>query len=159
MSIAISVVTRPSQILRFCLISFALFLLSIGLYIGALKNISLINQSILIALCCFAAWRSLAYNQKIAQTSWRISIGGQGQLHCQPAAQADDVFNNQPCQLLAGSTLWTHALFLRLHNPEENVRINLVILSDALSRDEFRRLSIACKWIVVHAGSAKADTI
>lgn len=145
MSIAISVVLHPSKILRFCTLTFALFLLFLGIYIGTLKSLPIANQSILIALCCFAAWRSFLYSQKIAQTSWRIHIDGQGQLRCQQADSDSDPFN-----LVAGTTLWTHALFLRLHHREKNMKINLVVLSDALSKDEFRRLSVACKWIIAH---------
>ena len=152
MSIAISVVLQPSKILRFCVISFAFLLLFIGIYIANLKTLSLLNQSVLIALCCFAAWRSFLFNQKIAKTSWRIHIDGHGQLRCHSTAQAEDVFGDV-VKLVAGTTLWTQALFLRLHNQEKNVNINLVILSDALSKDEFRRLSVACKWIVAHAES------
>jgi len=151
MSIAISVVLKPSKILRFCAILFAFLLLFIGIYIGSLKTLPLLNQFVLIAICCFAACRSFLYNQKIAKTSWRINIDGQGQLRCQSNAQADAVF-----ELAAGTTLWTQALFLRLHNQEKNVKINIVILSDALSKDEFRRLSVACKWIGAHV---RPDTI
>jgi hypothetical protein len=159
MSIAISVVLRPSKILRFCTISFAVLLLSIGIYIGNLKTLSLPNQSVLIALCCFAAWHSFFYNQKIAKTSWRIHIDGQGQLRCQPNTQAADATDSPLLNLMPGTTLWTHALFLRLHNQEQNIRMNLVVLSDALSKDEFRRLAVACKWIVAHAESVRPDTI
>ena len=146
MSIAISVILRPSKILRFCVISFVFLLLFIGVFIASLKTLSLFNQSALIALCGFAAWRSFSYNQKIAKTSWRINIDGQGQLRCQSNMESDDVF-----ALMAGTTLWTQALFLRLHNQEKNVKVNIVILSDALGKDEFRRLSVACKWIVARA--------
>ena len=151
MSIAISAVLHPSKIARVCTITFALFLLLIGIYIGSLTTLPMLYQFALIATCCLAAWGSFLYSQKIAQASWCIHVDGQGKLRCQSIAKAGDVLKRNPLNIMAGTTLWTHALFLRLNNQEENIRINLVVLPDALSKDEFRRLSVACKWIVAHA--------
>jgi hypothetical protein len=157
MSIALSVALHPSKIVRICVILFAVLLLSIGIYIATLKNLSILNQSGLVALCCFAAFRCFIYNQKIARTSWRIHISGQGQLRCQSNSETDDISDTPLLNLMPGTTLWTHALFLRLHNPEQNTKLNLVVLSDALSKDEFRRLAVACKWIAAHAQEAVAE--
>jgi len=153
MSIAISVILHPSKTMRFCVISFSLFLLFIGIYIGKLTTLPVLNQFALIAICCFAAWRSFLYSQKIAQASWRIHIDGQGKLRCQPTEEVGDVLNKNPLTIMAGTTLWTNALFLRLHNREKNIRLNLVVLPDALSKNEFRRLSVACRWIIAHTES------
>lgn len=153
MSIAISVVLRPSKIVRFCTISFALCLLFIGIYIGSQNTIPVLNKFVLIATCCFAAWRSFLYSHKTAQTSWRIHIDGRGKLRCQSTAKAGDVLKGNPLNIMAGTTLWTSALFLRLHNREENIQLNLVVLPDALSNNEFRRLSVACRWIIAHTKS------
>lgn len=144
MSIAISVVLRPSKILRYCTIFFSFLLLSIGVYIGSLDHLSLLERSAFIAVCTFAAWLSFIYAQRHAKTQWHLNIDGKGQLHC----QADSSAESRPFKLVTGTTLWAQALFLRLHNSEDNLQMNLVILPDALSKDEFRRLLVACKWII-----------
>lgn len=156
MSIAIAVVLQPSKIVRCCVMSFSLFLVMIGIYIGSLENYSYLIRCILTGICGLASWLSFLYNKKIAKTRWRLSIDGKGQLRCQPdsSLRAESFLSSQEINylnLVTGTTLWPHALFLRLENREDNVMLNLVVLPDVLTKDEFRRLSVACRWIMARA--------
>ncbi|WP_133166926.1 hypothetical protein [Solimicrobium silvestre] len=131
----------------------------IGIYIGCLDVPSILIRSFLAVLCGLAAYRIFFQHQKNAKKIWHIAIDGKGQLRCLPVSSSAitptnrEFFESNPFYLMSGTTLWARVLFLRLHCLEDDVMINLVILSDALSRDEFRRLSVACKWIVAHAES------
>jgi toxin CptA len=149
MSIAISVVLQPSKILRYSVTACAFILLFIAFYVATLKTLTLLNQSLFIAICFFAAWRSFLCAKKVAKTGWQMHINDLGQLRY----QAPDVEESYPANLVAGTTLWPHALFLRLHNQKENTRTNMVVLPDMLKKDEFRRVLIACKWMVAHTAS------
>ena len=92
---------------------------------------------------------------------WHISISGQGRFHCTlPGEQPDDLIDVGPddshsFELAAGSILWSGLLILRLKRFDDDNMINLVVLSDAVSEDEFRRLSVACRWINSHARPKK----
>ena len=57
--------------------------------------------------------------------------------------------------MVPGSVIWPQMLLLRLRTLGDDNMINLMILSDAVSTDEFRRLSIACRWIVAKANSVQ----
>lgn len=152
--IAIAVVLQPSKTMRICIMLFAVLLLSIGIYIACLDTLSALNQYASMVACFFAAWRIHLYYQQITKTSWHMSIDGHGQLRCRSESlqriSSSEVDSN-PMKLVAGTTLWAHALFLRLYNPKEKRTLNLVVLPDALSKDEFRRLSVACRWIIARA--------
>ncbi|MCD6026851.1 MAG: flagellar hook-length control protein [Solimicrobium sp.] len=165
MSIAISVVLPPSRIVLSCTILFSFLLLFIGIYTSALKDLSILSRVALMMICSFAVWRVFVYHKKIAKLSWRINIDGQGQLRCHSNVCSNSfqslsssakvsqyhLEGGKPLKLMAGTTLWTRMLFLRLQDTKESTIIHLIILPDDLSKDEFRRLSVACRWIVGHA--------
>lgn len=169
MSIATAVKIQPSKLSRKIAILFSLSLVSIGIYIGFLQHLQLYSQCIFALLCFFAAWQSYAHNQKLNKTSWNIMIDGQGQLRgtkivCQHGilktnesvpidsfAENEFMLEGNILTLVSGTTLWPHVLFLRLHNVDNKITTNLVVLRDSMSKDEFRRLSLACRWIVKNA--------
>ncbi len=161
MSIALAVVIQPSKLLQLCVTLFASLLIVIGVYVTCLPHLSIFARSVLVAFCCFAVWRGFVYNQKVAQLSWRLIVSNQGQLWCQlnslpsNSIQTKIFLKSTAVNLLAGTTLWANVLFLRLYNAEYETTINLVVFPDALSPDEFRRLSIACKWIVTQADPSR----
>ncbi len=162
MSIAITVVLRSSKLLHASTLFFSLFLALIGIYLGSLKIFSLLVQFVFVVFCFYAAWRSFLYGHNLTKAKWHISIDGQGHFRCQSSifklnASAvnfpDDVSPDGVLfNLVAGTTLWANALFLCLRN-QGGETINLIIFPDALDKGEFRRLSIACKWIVAHTKS------
>lgn len=57
-------------------------------------------------------------------------------------------------RLLADSTIWPHLLLLRLQAEDRRIR-NVLILRDSVSAEDFRSLSVACRWIAAHNGQTK----
>jgi len=51
--------------------------------------------------------------------------------------------------LLPSSTLWSSLMILNLQAECGAVR-SVMVLPDTLSKDQFRALSVACRWIAVH---------
>lgn len=151
--IAIAAVLKPSKTMRLCATLFAILLLIIGAYIGCLKTPNPLNQYAFTAICFFAAWRIYLYQQQIAKTAWHMNIDGQGQLRCQSKPFSSQALDSNPLKLGAGTTLWARALFLRIYNQKEKVTHNLIVFPDMISKDEFRRLSVACRWIIARQTS------
>lgn len=161
MSIAIAVVLRPSKLLRIYVSGFALFLILIAIYLGGLNTISGLCKFVLVTICVGTALKSILLGYNAAKATWQISIDGKGHFRCQPMTLKsntrvanvvqDHVSSGLPMEsildLVSGTTLWANILILRVKNGNNEVS-NLVILRDSLEKDEFRRLSIACKWIV-----------
>ncbi|WP_406675694.1 protein YgfX [Sapientia aquatica] len=157
MSIALSVFVHPSKILRSCAIFFSFCLLFISGYLCTQTQLLLSVQVFAVVICALASFLSFRQYLQYSVRSWHLLVLGQGQLRC---CSIDGYAGNQvshKChdnnvyKLLSGTTLWPKILFLRLQSLECDENVNLVILSDALSNDDFRRLSIACRWIVKHA--------
>ncbi len=48
-----------------------------------------------------------------------------------------------------GTTLWAHLILLRLKSQTGDIS-NLIILRDSTSAESFRKLSVACRWILAH---------
>jgi len=98
-----------------------------------------------------------AWNRKIIH----IDISGTGQCRLAQAGSAGPCANtNWPhleshgaaVALLKDSTIWPHLLLLRLQT--DNGKIFIVpILPDSVSRDSFRALSAACRWIASRSDS------
>lgn len=61
-------------------------------------------------------------------------------------------------QLAEGSVLWPNLLFLHLES-ERGHKETLRILPDSVSRDEFRALHIACRWIAARKGTESGNAI
>ena len=153
MSPAVAVITNPSKKLHVLAISFSLLIIVIGIFLchrGA-TFISLHTLSGL--LCCLCGVFKLRSSRLMQQPCWQIRISAQGQIYCQrmrsgisPADPDFDLVN-----LERSSILHHKVLFLHFKRTNDNNMINLMVLSDALSRDEFRRLSIACHWLLCRA--------
>jgi len=81
---------------------------------------------------------------------WHIHIDNQGEIRCDVKSLSIASNDNDEVShyvLNDGSTLWSNILFLRLRSLNGDSKINLVILSDSLDNDEFRRLSLVCRWL------------
>jgi hypothetical protein len=52
-------------------------------------------------------------------------------------------------RLVENSVLWPHLLMVRLES-SDGIRRLLTILPDCLSDEEFRAVSVACRWIAAH---------
>jgi|GEM_PF-3226445 len=154
MSIALTLVLRPSRVLQISAIFFSILLIAIAVQIGCNESIAIYLRIGAALFCLSLSLVNILHASAIGTKGWHISISGQGEIRCQMKKNLSDSKKNhqiQPYRLVAGTTIWPKMLFLRLRSVDSDDKINLVIPSDALDKDEFRRLSIACRWIVKHA--------
>lgn len=150
MSIALSVVLRPSKIVQILAILFSLMLIFIAVYVAIGLAIPLFWR-IFLHLICLCTSGVLWFNVRARNAKrWQIDVNDQGNIFCRSQSSVETQQTLQTSALhalVAGTTLWSDALFLRLRCVESARVINLMIFSDALSKEEFRRLSLACRWI------------
>jgi toxin CptA len=155
MSIAVSAVVHPSRLL-FAMVGVmaagsALIGVAIGLgVIGDLSPVARASACIItVFLSFFGFYHGVRHRKPI-----HIDISGTGQL------RLTEVIATTPCRdkywphleeigematLMSDSTLLPHLLLLRLRTA--NGIAVLPILPDSVSRDSFRALSVACRWI------------
>jgi hypothetical protein len=98
------------------------------------------------------------------QKTHHIDISGVGQLRvtkvdastssCQEKNWPHVKDHGEVCRLLKDSTIWPHLLLLRLQ-ADNGKMIVVPVLPDCVSRDSFRALSVACRWIAAHNNSAE----
>ena len=159
MSIAVSVVLRPSRILFACTLGMCAGVLAIGLAISvsAIGEIAMPIRLILAFACMFAAIFAAihAFRDK---KSHLIDISENGQIRL-----TEDVVGAQPStastvlvELMAGSTLWPNLLLLRLQT-EDRRTISLRILPDSVDQDGMRALSVALRWIASRPALSETD--
>jgi hypothetical protein len=139
---------------------FVIALIGLMVAVGSIGQISSLFQTVVACTCALlACWTftRFAANRK----SLHIDISGIGQIrlaeHNELAAVPAGDANQSPVfgdvlQLKAASTLWSHLLLLRLQDTDQKVSI-LPILPDCMSADNFRALSVACRWIATHHNS------
>ena len=159
MTIATSVYVRPSLLVKSSAFAFSMILAFVGIFIARLDFPNFPLHYFLSPLCFIAAWRCFAYFLKVRTKIWHIVIDGQGQLRLNPVSVIYEYQNTQQSlngytyNLASGTVFWSQVLFLRLYNNQDNIVINLVITSDALTKHEFCQLSTACRWIYRHRSS------
>jgi hypothetical protein len=165
MSIAVSAVVKPSRLLftavcALCVgVAFAGLMVGFG-QVGDLSwpvRLSLAIFSVFLA--CFGVCHTVRHQNPI-----HIDISGVGRLRltkfdepigsCQEKNWPHVKDDGEAVRLLSDSTLWPHLLLLRLKT--ENGKITVVpVLPDSVSRDAFRALSVACRWIAAHNNSTE----
>lgn len=103
------------------------------------------------------------------QKTLHIDISGTGQLRltslkndvigsCQKKNWPHVKENGEVVRLLSDSTIWPHLLLLRLQAENEKITV-LPVLPDCVSRDSFRALSVACRWIATHNKPAEHSNL
>ena len=156
MSIAVSVVVYPSRILRILLFSVASLVAGVGIavLIGWLGELDLLPRALAGVPIVFMAFFGFYHGVRHRKTL-HIDISGAGQI------RVAEEFSSSPCErevdphlrsngtvveMLDDSTLWPGLLVLRLR--AGNGRVTVVpILLDCVSKEAFRALSVACRWI------------
>jgi len=159
MSIAVSADIKPSRLLLILMAAAAFIVAFIGIALDFLLvgQLSFIFRIALAATCIFVAilafWLML-HNRKAV---W-LHISGTGQIRLvehHVAARAKlsaQVMRGGLAQLLAGSTVWPNLLLLRLRLENGRVR-TIVVLPDSVSKETFRALQVACRWVASHNGN------
>lgn len=117
-------------------------------------ELSLLTRTLIVAFTAFAAVFGF-YHDGESRKPIHIDISGAGQFRLTEASAADTCkqtnrphLNNhvEVFRLLEHSTIWPHLLLLRLQDDSGKIT-TLPILPDCVSRDCFRALSVACRWI------------
>ena len=117
------------------------------------------TRGVLAAVCVLAAAVALFLVLRERKTVW-LHISGTGQIRMVEHLASGNsrakpqVMKAGLAQLLAGTTIWPGLLFLRLRLENGKIR-TIPILSDSVSEDTFRALSVACRWLISH-NTAKA---
>lgn len=159
MSIAVSAVVQPSRILLLMVCAMSAIAASIGAMIslGFIGELSVPARMavgpLMVILAVFGFYHGIRHRKPI-----HIDISGTGQLRlaeidairpCRGAEWPHVKGSAEVVQILTNSTIWPHMLLLRLRADSGRL-IVLPILPDCVSRDSFRALSVACRWIAAH---------
>jgi hypothetical protein len=159
MSIAVSAIVAPSRLLFALVCAMSSIVLVVGLMIvfGHVGELAPGVAVPLGAACVFAAVFGV-YHGVARRKPIHIDISGEGrirlrELHaarsCRYAEQPHLQGQGQLVSLLESSTIWPNLLLLRLQDEGGTTR-TVPILPDCVSRDSFRALSVACRWIAAH---------
>jgi hypothetical protein len=137
MSIAVSVIVRPSSGLR---------VLHAGLCCCVMaSSVLCLDSGWAAPLLCGLAGLAGALAGRPSRIVRRLDISGVGQLRLTVYQE-----NGAPLRLLEGSTLWPGLLLLRLGGDDGDVRL-LLVLPDSVTRADWRVLSLACRAIAARA--------
>lgn len=163
MSIATSATVKPSRLLAIlvAVTGTTVFAVGAAIMVGVIGELSQSARTFLgtpfAFLAVFGVYHGICHRKTI-----HIDISGAGQirLRFEASSRWSCMNKNWPhvaqdervYRLQRGSTIWTHLLLLRLED-EEQGRITIPILPDCVSRDNFRTLSVACRWLAIHGGS------
>lgn len=148
MSIAVSLMIRPSRCLQmvvsgFCVLIFAMA----GMVVSGLTgSFSLAGKALVgMAGLLGVATSFLVFRRQ--QQTWQMNISPEGVIRlCREthAGQPDET--SGVFRLLPDSTLWSGVMLLRLQSDAGQI-VSLCVLSDSVAPHEFRALSVALRWI------------
>ncbi len=166
MSIAVSAVVKPSRILFGMLIIMCIGVLFVGIVVGAgsVGNLADWSRVTLLVLCAvvagFAFYRAMAGRRN----RYEIHVSGSGQIRLSVlikdrhhGAGNENTVRTEAVRLLPVSTLWSGLLLLHLQGENKRIEV-LVILPDSVSRESFRALLVACRWIVMRHPDADCES-
>jgi hypothetical protein len=159
MTIAVSVVVKPSRMLRIVLALLCAGVLAVGISLvcGMVGDMSFSARLACLLLCSALAAGGFFHIVK-RQHPYRLDISGTGQIRLislPEDADCADICNNHPhptgmlVTLLPDSTLWPRFLILRLQDESRRIYA-LSIWPHSVSTASFRALAVACRWIAAH---------
>jgi toxin CptA len=136
MSIAVSVLVRPSRALR---------LLHAGFCAAVLASSAACDGGLAAAACAICgalAW----WAGRSEATTRRIDLSPVGQLRLTVQQSSGPAGGGAPAwSLVTGSVLWPRLLVLRLGRAGEPVRHTVLILPDCVAHEHWRPLAVACR--------------
>lgn len=162
MAIAVSVIVKPSKSLFAMVAAMSVVTMAIGAgigfgYVGELSLILRLVVSVFIVfLAAFGFCHGIRHQKPI-----HIDISGAGQLRLTKSEKVGAcVDQNWPhvedsaemVKLSPDTTIWPYMLLLRLQT-DSGRKSTVRIFPDGVSRDNFRALSVACRWIAAHNNS------
>jgi toxin CptA len=165
MSIAVSVMVKPSRLLLMMAGGMCMIIVAVAgmIAFGQVGDLSVAMRTSIAVSSFFLAFFGFYHTARNRKTL-HIDISGLGQLRltevnasigtCQEQNWPHVQSQGDVVRLLKDSTIWSNLLLLRLQ--AENGKITVVtVLPDCVSRDSFRALSVACRWLAAHSSPAE----
>ena len=154
MSIAVAVTIRPSRICIILVHAMCALVCSVGVLLACQPDVlpglwaRLAISSACLSGAVVALW---AWCRR--KPTYRIEIDAQGHIYLHQSGVEDHaVRRGEKAQLLPSSTMWPGMMALRLRLPAGEQTLN--ILRDSVSRQEFRALSAALRWVATRRSEA-----
>ena len=158
MSIAVSVLVRPSRCHAFLVMGFAFFFLMTGILVleNCVGSFTFYGKWGLVAVF-LSAGILLAFSYFRGRKTLRIDISGNGQIRLKECkgyeyGTSGKSFNTDEDDTLTmaeNSTIWPWLVILCLESDSGNT-FRVLIFFDSMERDEFRTLYATCRWIDAH---------
>lgn len=164
MSIATSVTIRPSRLLLamvggMCGMTVVIACLLLFSRIGDLASATRYAVGLFVFFLAFFGFYHTVWNRKVLQ----LNISGTGQVRLSKVTDSTPSCREQnwphvkdhglQVRLQKNSTLWSHLLLLHLRSDDGTTTV-IPVLPDSVSRDGFRALSVACRWIAAQQNSS-----
>lgn len=165
MSIAVSAVVRPSRSLLIAVGSMcAAVALSAGMIgLSKIGELATYLRLLVAGSCIFAVFFGFYWAAR-ARKTFRIDISDIGQIRLEEYIGAGrfsslaEAAKGNVVKLMPDSTIWSHMLLLQLRGEDNQITV-LPILRDCVGFDDFRMLSIACRWIAAQNNCAENEQI
>lgn len=168
MSIAVSAVVHPSRFLLVltALISISTGLIGIAIAAGFIGSLSAVPRLALGSAAFFLALFGFYHGVRHRKTI-QLDIYGTGLIRLsEPGSEGPCTHTNRPhvsgsgerVWLLKSSTIWPNLLLLHFRTGGGQTRV-LPVLPDCVSRDGFRAISVACRWIASQAQDSDDDAL
>ncbi|NEX62760.1 protein YgfX [Noviherbaspirillum galbum] len=166
MTIAVSTIIRPSRILTALVSAVAIMVASIGLAIlaGRIGTLGLTPRVLTGFGALFLAFFGFYHGVRIRKIL-QLDIAGAGQIRLSEQREKRTCSDSdwphvgkdmQVMQLMPGSTIWPCMLLLRLRAEDHAVRV-VPILPDSVSRESFRALAVAVRWLAWQSDSQESS--
>jgi toxin CptA len=167
MSIAVSAVIRPSRLLLAAVAAMTGLACAIGIGVlsGSIGELSLMWRLLTGFTVLFLAFFGFYHGVGIRKIL-QLDIAATGLIHLSvfeekaPCSELDWPHvgtGRQVVQLMAGSTIWPCLLLLRLRTEDRSIRV-VPILPDSVSRESFRALSVAFRWMARQSDSRESSS-
>lgn len=168
MSIAVSAIVHPSRLLLTLIGAMSLIAACVGIAIalGAICELPLMLRLTTAMFSIFLAVFGFYHGIRVRKNI-HIDISGVGQIRltedvgqrpCRDTNWPHVEENGELVRMMKNSTIWPNLLLLRLHTQSGRVKI-VPVLPDSVSKDVFRALAVACRWIASHNDSAVSQEI
>lgn len=147
MTIALHLTIKPSRLKVYGMAFVMTFTLVAILCVtmNAFQNAQIIYKALFViitsAFFIFAILKKQRHAYQI-----RITSEGDVYIKAQHKRKSVDRHPWRKVILSSATTLWSRALFLTFSG-EVKGKVSMCIFPDQLSKDEFRRLSVACRWL------------
>ncbi|MDY7578493.1 protein YgfX [Herbaspirillum sp. RTI4] len=155
MSIALSAEIKPSRIFLFFIAGICLGFgaLSLVLEVMLFGTHFSLGKFFIPIITFVAGLRSVLNILSLSRNSYQLDISDSGQIRLRNSLSIDISGSNAvlgaPLILNSDSLLWPYLLVLRVQMSEGSHK-SLVVLPDSTSRQNFRAIAVACRWVAAH---------